>query len=210
VLVGTGAYQVYSAVVGAALAHGTLTTQDADLALVTVTVVSEPEGQSLLDILRRAHPTFAAQMGLDPRDPPKRFRSAAGLEVDVIIRYRRRSDDERAVRIPALRCAAQPLRYLEFLIADPIVAVALYGSGVQVTIPQPARYAVHKLILAQVRSDTSTKRAKDLAQAKELIDSLRLCDPDAVDDALADARKRGTRWKTNVDRSLRELGLDGA
>lgn len=210
VLVGTGAYQVYSAVVGAALAHGTLTTQDADLALVTLAVASEPEGQRLLDILQRADPTFAAQMGLDPREPPRRFRSAAGFEVDVITRYRRRSADERAVRMPALQCAARPWRHVEFLIGDPIMAVALHGSGVQVTIPQPARYAVHKLVLAQVRGDTSTKRAKDLAQAKELIDALRLSDPHAVDDALADARRRGTKWKTNVDRSLRELGLDGA
>ncbi|MGA2124901.1 MAG: GSU2403 family nucleotidyltransferase fold protein [Xanthobacteraceae bacterium] len=179
-------------------------------ALATLAVATEPEGRSLLDVLQRADPTFSAQMGLDPRDPPKRFRSAAGFEVDVITRYRRRSDEERAVRIPGLKCAAQPLRYLEFLIADPIMAVALYGSGVPVTIPQPARYAVHKLVVAQVRSDMSTKRSKDLAQARELIDALRVSDPDAVADALADARRRGTRWKAHVDRSLRDLGLDDA
>lgn len=100
-------------------------------ALATLAVATEPEGRSLLDVLQRADPTFSAQMGLDPRDPPKRFRSAAGFEVDVI-------------------------------------------------------------------------------QARELIDALRVSDPDAVADALADARRRGTRWKAHVDRSLRDLGLDDA
>jgi hypothetical protein len=207
VLVGTGAYQVYSAIVGAALSFGALTTQDADLAAASLAVVSDIAGESLLDILKRADPSFIPQMGLDPRVPPRRFRSAAGFEVDVITRYRTRADDERAVVIPGLQCSAQPLRYLEYLIADPISAIALYGSGIQVTMPQPARYAIHKLIVAQVRSDSSAKRTKDLVEAKELIEALSLNDRQSIEDAIKDARSRGTKWKTNINRSLREIGL---
>ena len=205
VLVGTGAYQVYSAVVGAALSLGALTTQDADLAAASLAVASDVEGESLLDILKRADPSFVAQMGLDPRSPPRRFRSSAGFEVDVITRYRTRVDDERNVVIPGLQCSAQPLRHLEFLIADPIPAVALYGPGVQVTVPQPARYAVHKLIVAQVRTESSTKRTKDLAQAKELIEAIGASDPASIEQTLEDARRRGRKWKAYVARSLQEI-----
>jgi hypothetical protein len=202
VLVGTGAYQVYSAVVGVALSPAALTTRDADLAATSLAVTSDVEGESLLDVLKRADPTFVPQPSLDW------FRSAAGLEVDVRTRHRKGADEERAVIMPGLQCSAQPLRYLEFLIADPISAVALYGPGVPVTVPQPARFAIHKLIVAQVRPEASVKRGKDLAQAKELIAALGAADPRSVADAFANARRRGAKWKTHLDRSLREIDLD--
>jgi len=205
ILVGTGAYQVYSPLVGAALAARSLTTHDADLAAASLAVASDVAGESLLDVLLRADPTFVPQLGLDPRVPPKRFRSQAGLEVEVLTRYRSRKDDEKPVILPGLACSAQPLRFLEYLIEEPIPAVALYGPGVRITIPQPARYAVHKLIVAQVRVGSSTKRGKDLAQAAELLEALGTYDPSAIEDALADARSRGAKWRKHIDASLAEI-----
>jgi hypothetical protein len=206
ILVGTAAYQVYSAVVGAYLSHAAATTQDADLAAASLAVVADTTGEDLLAILRRADPSFVSQIGLDPRVPPKRFRSAAGLDVDVLTRYRSRADDERPIVIPGLRCSAQPLRYLEFLMQDPMTAVALYGAGIQTLVPQPARYAVHKLIVAQVRTDGSTKRAKDLAQSKELIEALAASDPHSVPEAIENACRRGVKWSMHIEQSLREIG----
>jgi hypothetical protein len=208
VLVGTAAYQIYPALVGAALSTAALTTQDADLAAASLAVTTDTEGESLLDVIKRADPTFAPQPSLDPRTLPWRFRSAAGLELEVVTRHRRRADEEHPVLIPHLSCSAQPLRYLEFLIADPIAAVALYGAGVPVTVPQPTRYAIHKLIVAQLRHAGSAKRQKDLVQARELIAALDSANPGAVKDALADARQRGGKWKAAIDRSLREIGRD--
>lgn len=208
VLVGTAAYQIYPAIVGAALSTAALTTQDADLAVASLAVAADIQGETLLDVIRRADPSFIPQPTLNPRTPPWRFRSAAGLEIEVVTRHRTRADDERPVVIPGLRCSAQPLRYLEFLLADPIPAIALYGAGVAVTVPQPARYAVHKLIVAQLRHQGSAKREKDLIQAKELITALDTGHPGAVKDALTNACERGRKWKAAVDRSLREIGLD--
>jgi hypothetical protein len=88
VLVGTGAYQVYSVIVGASLSHAASTTQDADLAAASLAIASNTQGEDLLDVLKRADPSFVAQTGLNPRDPPKRFRSAAGFDVDVVTRCR--------------------------------------------------------------------------------------------------------------------------
>jgi hypothetical protein len=208
VLVGTGAYQTYPALVGAMLSAAALTTQDADLAAASLAVATNTEGESLLDVIKRADPTFIPQPSLDPRTPPWRFRSAAGLEIEIVTRHRTRTDEERPVLIPGLRCSAQPLRYLEFLIADPVSVVALYGPGVPVTVPQPARYAVYKLIVAQLRPKTSAKREKDLVQARELITALDRANPEAVKNTLANARQRGAKWKAALTRSLREIGLD--
>jgi len=86
--------------------------------------------------------------------------------------------------------------------------LALYGPGVQVSVPQPARYAVHKLIVAQVRSASSGKRGKDLAQATELFEALEINDPGAIEDALADAQGRGATWKKHIQASLAEIGRE--
>ncbi|MGL4242402.1 MAG: GSU2403 family nucleotidyltransferase fold protein, partial [Beijerinckiaceae bacterium] len=205
VLVGTAAYQTYAPVVGFMLGGAALSTQDADLAAASLAVQSDADGVHLLDILKRADPSFIAAPMLDRKALPKRFRSSSGFDVDVITRYRTRKDDENGVPVPGLGCSAQPLRYLEFLIEEPIDVVALYNAGVTVRVPQPARYAVHKLIVAQERQPGNVKRRKDLMQAESLMAALRESNPSALDDALEDARSRGAKWRAHVDASLAEL-----
>lgn len=54
--------------------------------------------------------------------------------------------------MPALGGAsADPLRFLDFLIYEPVRAVLLHKSGISVIVPAPERYAVHKLIVASRR-----------------------------------------------------------
>jgi hypothetical protein len=209
VLVGTAAYLVSEGLVGARLPAPTLMTGDLDLATASLALTASPP-ETLLAILRRADPTFEAVTGLDPRRPPARFRSAQGYLVDLITPERRR-DQKSSAALPALEAAAAPLQHIAWLIADPVPTVALWGAGVPVQVPQPARYAVHKLILAQKRDPASRlKRAKDLAQARALIEVLLQTDRFALDDALADARARGRRgWGAPIERSLVELGLMG-
>lgn len=55
-------------------------------------------------------------------------------------------------------------------------AAVLYRAGIAVRVPQPARLAVHKLILAQKRGGDTSKRAKDLKQADAVISALRASD----------------------------------
>jgi hypothetical protein len=75
-------------------------------------------------------------------------------------------------------------------------------------VPQPARYAMHKLIIAQKRASDAAKRRKDLLQAHALVEAMLQEDPYAVSDAIADARSRGAAgWAQPIQRSLTELGL---
>jgi hypothetical protein len=207
VLVRTAAYLVSEGVVGVHLPAATLMTGDLDLATASLAITADPP-EALETILRRADPTFEAVLPLDPRRPPARFRNAEGYLVDLITPARRRAQPIPAP-VPALRAGAMPLQHIAWLIADPAPTVALWGAGVPVTIPQPARYAVHKLILAQKRDPGSRlKRAKDLAQAKALIEALLRHDRFALEDALEDARRQGRQgWAAPIARSLEELGL---
>jgi hypothetical protein len=111
--------------------------------------------------------------------------------------------------VEALRCAAVPLSFQEFPVEETIETVSLYGTGVLVRVPAPARFAVHKLIVAQRRKATEiAKKQKDLRQAQELMDILLATDEVALQDVLDGARARGKAWKSAINASLREMGRE--
>ncbi len=206
VLVGTAAYQCYSPIVGMMLPSAALMTQDADLATTSLALAADDGDETLETILRRADKSFTAVLGLDARRPPSRFRSANGFLVDLLTPQRRRTDTN-PMPLKRLGAGAVPVQHLDWLIEAPVQAVALHGPGVPVRIPAPARYAVHKLIVAQKRSDI-VKRRKDLLQAGALVEALRTTDPWALADAIGDARSRGRDgWQRPIDRSLKELKI---
>jgi hypothetical protein len=66
-------------------------------------------------------------------------------------------------------------------------------GAVLVRVPVPERYAVHKLIVSQLRAKTSGKPEKDLRQAATLIEALVERFPGAVEDALAAVPKGASR-----------------
>lgn len=109
--------------------------------------------------------------------------------------------------LPALGVSAQSLHYLNYLLASPIKAAVLYRSGVLVQIPQPERYAIHKLIVADRRrgGPDQIKSRKDRAQAAFLIRALAEDRPDELREAYEDARARGPRWGERIDASLKRL-----
>ncbi len=218
VLVGTGAFQCFPPLVGATLPVASMVTQDADLATASLALAVMNHGggpdeagalRSLEDILRDADPSFTGLPQLDPRALPSRFRTASGFVVDVLVPRLRRQDTD-PMPIPGLRAGGTPLQHMDWLIEAPTQAAMLHASGILVRLPRPARYAVHKLIIAQKRQVASgPKRFKDLEQARVLIAALRARDPFALSDALQDAMDRGASgWKQPIERSLRELGLE--
>lgn len=205
VLVGTAAYQVYPPLLGV-LPAATVMTQDADLATADLALDADIEGDSMLAILQRAEASFTAVPGLDPKAPASRFRDRQGFLVDLLTPQRRRSDRD-PMPLKRLAAGAAPLQQLDWLIDEPVPAIALHGAGVPVLLPRPARFAVHKLILAQKRgAHELAKSRKDLAQAKALIEALRLSAPFELDDVLEDARARGRDgWARPIERSLAQI-----
>ena len=208
VLVGTGAYLLFEPLIGSRLPSPTLMTGDLDLATAKLALTADPP-ERMEDILRRADPTFEGIPQLDPRQPPSRFRNAEGYLVDLLTPTRSRMD-QNPLPLKALDAGAAPLQYLDWLIKDPFPTVALWGAGIALLVPQPAKFAVHKLILAQRRDPTNRhKRFKDLAQARALIDALLIQDRYAIEDTLADAQGKGrTGWAEPIARSLKEIGVE--
>lgn len=116
--------------------------------------------------------------------------------------------------MPALGGAsADPLRFLDFLIRDPVRTILLHKSGIPVTVPEPSRYAVHKLIVATRRrmDDLSAlKRDKDIRQAELLFEALYQTRR-ASDFALAydEAWERGPAWQEALREARYMLSEDG-
>lgn len=204
VLIGTVAFQTYGCVLGYFLPGAALMTNDTDL--LVASFVADGKKRDMEAILKRADPTFRAEMHHDDR-LPKLFRSSNNLSVDILTKYGR--GRRSPVLVDELTCSAEALTFMEYLAEESIDAVVLYGSGILVKVPPPIRFALHKLLIAQERQGkTLSKKAKDLVQARDLMDIFLETDSATLASELEDVRSRGARWKKNINTSLREIGRD--
>jgi hypothetical protein len=212
VLVGTAAFQAYSGLLGIRLPHATLMTGDVDVAQFhSISVSVDDSIPPVLDALHQVDPSFRALPSLaDPRRTTS-FANAAGFKVEFLT-PNRGSDDfaGEPAPMPALGGAsAQPLRYLDFLIHQPVRSVLLHRGGVAVLVPAPERFAVHKLIVSELRRadrDSASKARKDLEQASVLIEAL-ANGSSGLDLGLAllEARGRGPKWREALDGATGKL-----
>lgn len=175
VLVGTQAFTAYGNMLGVRFESRSARTEDVDLAQERdIAIALDPDAVpvDVAAALREADPGFLAVPSFDPRSPSTSFKvRGRDLRVDLLTPQRR--DEERPVQLPLLGAAAQPLPFLGYLLAEPQAAVVLEGSGVLVNVPQPARFAFHKLWLATERPAVQqAKAAKDLRQGAQLLELL--------------------------------------
>jgi len=94
---------------------------------------------------------------------------------------------------------------LAYLLAasQEIPVLSSYGS-VMVRVPVPERYAIHKLIVSQLRHKTSSKPEKDLRQAAVLIEALVERYPGAIEDAASAVQKSAARHLTRAIKALEQ------
>ena len=208
VLVGTHAFRCYPALLGVEIPEARAVTEDIDIAAYrSVSVALDDRlDPSLGEALNRIGP-FVARPGLH-REPTAWRDSGSGALVELLTPNEGPDRDE-PVELPVLGAHALPLRFLDYLIREPVQAAILYRSGVLATVPDPARYAVHKLIVATRRTAPAAAKArKDIEQSAALIRVLAEDRPDELEDAYAEARARGRAWREAVDRGARRLGAD--
>lgn len=111
------------------------------------------------------------------------------------------------VHLASLNVTLQPLRFMEYGMESAIPAVLLTGRGpIVVNLPDPSRYAIHKLIVCAERPERMRiKSRKDLLQAASLIELLQAQDPSALADAWSDATDRGPSWRRRLEVGLSQL-----
>ena len=105
-------------------------------------------------------PVFNRSSGIVKYDHPE-------LEVEFLIPELGRGDD-RPREINKLHIQAQALRYLTLLLVHPCVVSC---QGLQIKVPEPAAFAVHKLIVS-ARRPGKVKQQSDLETAVGLLEFL--------------------------------------
>lgn len=204
-LVGTTAYSLYQGDLGVRMDYEELAqTGDIDFAsFERLSVALEDKVEESPDEILKSL-KFDPVPGVNDRQVWKWRQSRSEAMVEFLTPA---FGDESVKPLPALGVSAQALNYLNFLIADPIHAVALYRSGVLVQIPRPERFAIHKLIVADRRQGgpEQLKARKDRAQAEFLVAVLAEDRPDELAEAYEDALSRGPRWRERIDASLKRM-----
>lgn len=107
----------------------------------------------------------------------------------------------KAVVMPELNLALEPLKFMEFSLQGTTQAVLLAATGAcLVNIPAPERYAVHKLIVYGERPPAQrTKAVKDLLQAGALASYFKRSGREReFNRAWRDAIERGRGWRTRA------------
>lgn len=208
VLIGTTAFQCYSGILGVRLPAASIRTQDADFArLFAIANQIDDAIPSMLEALRAVDPTFRPVPHNSGGLATTAFANRDRYKVEFLT-PNRGNDDYRGkpATMPALGGAsAEPIRFLDFLIRHPIRSALLHEGGVPVTIPAPERYAIHKLIVAERRTETSSKTDKDVVQAAFLIEAMREKRATDVSAARQEAWERGPTWRQALISGLTRL-----
>jgi hypothetical protein len=202
-LVGTHAFRLYSAELGVRFEDALAVTADVDIAAFEnlKLVIEDEVDPALTETFKDLNLKPVA--GIDRKNRPTKWTMGGegGTEVEFLVPRMR--EESEVLKLEPLGVYAQALPFLNFLIAEPVAAVALYRSGVLVQIPRPERYAVHKLIVAARRHASSALKAKkDLAQAEILFEILGEDRPAELKEAFRVALKTGPKWREAIESTL--------
>jgi hypothetical protein len=205
-VVGTIAFRLYEGELGLRYAFDQMAqTNDLDIAsferlsLALEDIVSEPLQKVLGDF------AFDPVPSLDHGRVWRWRQTRSDLLVEFLTPSFQEAEGLRPLM--ALGVHAQSLHFLNYLIAQPILAAVPYRSGVLVQIPRPERFAVHKLIVADRRLEgpDSLKAAKDREQARFLVAALAEDRPDDLREAFDAADAAGPRWRERLEATLGRL-----
>jgi hypothetical protein len=183
-------------------------TQDVDLAGVNNVALAMPDLHiDVPAVIESLQMGFFPVPRLSNKEPSTAYAiRGKTLRVDLLTPMKR--GETAPVFIRRLNAAAQPLKYLDYLLEEPINVAMICGTPCLVKVPQPARFALHKLIVSQERSAGSAgKKQKDLIQAGNMLELLRQDRPGDIDLAWEALAKRGATWVKKVTAACKEADI---
>ena len=159
-------------------------TDDIDVARPANLAFAVTPDKGLLEMLKGSGIDFVEVPALDHKDPPVSFKQAgvSRFKVDLLVPS---SDDViRTVAVPELQAHATALPYLAYLLGQTQMGTIISREGAcPVRVPTPERFAIHKLLVSQIRTNRDAKSEKDIDQACILIAATGDKFPGAIEDA---------------------------
>jgi hypothetical protein len=202
-LVGTHAFLAYQNMLGVRWGAGAFTL-DLDFAhagrKLTLAIASNVKVDTTSAI-------ESLEMGFVPVVSKTTFKKPDEPDFDLDFLTTMGRDRDQPVYIPGLNLTLQPLKFMELSIENPLRTTLLVRAGpLVVNVPQPDRFALHKLIVFGERSAAQrTKSNKDVTQAACLLDYLLTHDADVLCERWRDVMSRGPGWRQRLQQGWAAL-----
>lgn len=205
VLIGSVAFPSYHAMFGMPRFSGVETHRmgDLDIAMFHSISLAIPNDEkitfskSISDIVqvfaKSLESDFEQVLDLDNRPSAKWMNKKTGMFIDLLTPFVP-PEDSKDIFLPSIRERANKTKFLDFLIYNEMPSVVLYKSGIAVNVPEPGRFAIHKLLVSARRLDVY-KRNKDMTQAVQLLKYLLSEDGSHTLELFSEAWDRGPKWR---------------
>jgi hypothetical protein len=209
VLIGAHAFLAYGNALG--VAWGDLSrTQDIDLAHAGKNISLALPAQMNIgmgDALASLESGFLPVAGFHPTDKTSSFVSKVDKQLRLDFLTPLVGGKADVYEHPALGVNLQPIHFLEFILEDVNQAVVLSAVGaVLVNVPDPVRFALHKLLVfADRRARNPEKALKDLRHAAALLEVLWEFRSDDVMRLWRDLLRRGAGWRARARKAMGAL-----
>ena len=167
-------------------------TEDVDIARPEALAI--PQVPAFIDMLRETGIEFFEVPALNCRRPATSFKEGGKSRLIVDLLVPSPGQGYSTLPVPELKAHAQSLPYLGYLLSESQEVTVLSPYGVLlVRVPVAERYAIHKLLVSQLRNETRSTSQQDLAQAAVLIEALADAFPGTLEEAVAAAPKAATK-----------------
>lgn len=165
-------------------------TSDTDIGSVGTLTLAIPETSSFLSILRGSGISFMTKPDRESTRPSPSYRDRGRiLKVGLLVPGIKMNEPK---TLPRLRTHATGLPYFRYLVSNPVRGFVLGKDRVvPVMLPDPARFALHKLVVSTLRpASYGPESDNDRRQATVLIDALTVQFPDWLTTAADNLQKR--------------------
>lgn len=160
-------------------------TDDIDIARSEKLAFKKVPNKGMLEMLRESGVDFVEVPSLKRGEPATSFKKKGKAKFHVDLLVPSPNETFPTVDVPELGAHATALPYLKYLLAESQPATLLARQGCcEVRVPLPEHYAVHKLIVSQLRTGRGAKSTKDVDQATVLCAALAELHPGAIEEAV--------------------------
>ncbi len=188
---GAGGTLIGSHAYGALLNHlgvhaAAYRTEDIDIARSEPLAFDPAPDASFLEMLRGSGVDFVEAPRLKMSEPSTSYKQAGRSRFHVDLLVPSAGQDFGVVPVPELKAHATGLPFLRYLIAETQSVALIAREGCcSIRVPVPHRMALHKLLIARLRSTGSSKSGKDMDQGCVLLAVVGDSDEQAILEAAA-------------------------
>lgn len=163
-------------------------TEDSDVARRSEALAFDAlPAKPFIEMLKDSGIHFVEVPQLDVRQPSTSFKQQGKSRFLVDLLVPSPNEEIGLAPVPELQTHATTLAYLAYLLGQTQISTLIASEGVcPVRIPVAERFAIHKMMVSQLRTNREAKTDKDLYQAAVLIAALGELYPGAIDTAVND------------------------